>query len=257
MIRTLLMCSLYIALFSGTAWGNPTKPATSPPEGMALIPAGEFRMGSPQAIGEDDEHPQHSVYLKSFFMDVTEVTQEDYEKVMGKNPSHFKGKNLPVEKVTWSEARAHCQTLGKRLPTEAEWEKAARGSRNLDFSWGSEVKSKAGNFCDNQCDKKWKSIQFEDGYKNTSPVKSYSPNDYGLFDMSGNVYEWVKDWYHKDTYKESPYENPKGPETGTFRVIRGGAWDISPVALRNAYRFGLAPDSRSYSVGFRCAQSTQ
>ncbi len=257
MFQILSISFIYITILCGTATASPTDNSTAPPEAMVLIPAGEFQMGSPRDIGEDDEHPQHSVYVNSFFIDITEVTQANYERVMGKNPSHFKGTNLPVEKVTWSEAQAYCQALGKRLPTEAEWEKAARGKNNSVFSWGNEVTSQGGNYCDKQCEKKWKSDRFDDGHSNTAPVKSYAPNDYGLFDMGGNVYEWVKDWYHKDTYKKSPYENPKGPESGKFKVMRGGSWDVSPAVLRNAYRSGLAPDFRSYSVGFRCAKSTQ
>jgi len=239
------------------------------PQGMVIVPAGEFTRGtaSKEALGIclknndhckekwfKDEEPLHSIKLSSFFLDRYEVTQKDYQAIMLQNPSDFKGPNLPVERVTWFEAVEYCRKIGKRLPTEAEWEWAAKGGKSWTFAWGNDAKSHRANFCDRSCDKRWKEKQFEDGYSHTAPVGSFPANDYGLYDMAGNVYEWVLDWYDEDYYEKAPNENPKGPEKGNRKLIRGGSWINYSVGVRPSDRTDADPSDKINFVGFRCAR---
>ncbi len=239
------------------------------PPGMKLIPSGEFMMGSEKNEGYKeckkyykvcrkdwyiDENPQHMVNIDSFFLDKYEVSQGEYQKVMGNNPSQFIGKNLPVESVTWEDANKYCRKIGKRLPTEAEWEKAAKGGKGFKFSWGMEFESLKGNFCDTNCKNNWKLNQFDDENKNTSPIGSFPPNAYGLYDMSGNVWEWVSDWYDVNYYKNASRNNPKGPRKGTEKILRGGSWLGEPSTLRTSFRFRLLPENKNFHIGFRCAK---
>ena len=238
-------------------------------EGMVLIPGGEFTRGTLSKEAQKiclknndhckekwfrDEEPLHRVKLDPFYLDIYEVTQKDYQRLLKKNPSDFKGPNLPVENVTWFEATGYCRKMGKRLPTEAEWEWAARGGRKGTFSWGNEAESHKANFCDRSCEKRWKEKHFEDGYAYTAPVGSFPPNDYGLHDMAGNVYEWVGDWYDEDYYKNTPHENPKGPEKGSRKIIRGGSWINYSVGVRPSDRTEAKPSDTNNFVGFRCAR---
>jgi len=200
----------------------------SKPENMVLIPAGKFMMGSAES-NQDGERPVHEVSLDSFYMDMYEVTQAAYEGVMEKNPSHFKGADRPVEQVTWQEAKQYCQKLEKRLPTEAEWEYAARGGTITKYSWGDEFSEDYGWFS-----------------KETHPVGGKKPNDFGLYDMVGNVDEWVQDWYGYDYYKSSPTTNPQGPSSGKLKVRRGGNLGFSTA--RGFY----IPTGKDSSLGFRC-----
>ena len=209
-------------------------------EAMVLIPAGEFQMGSKAA---EDETP-HTVHLSAFIIDKYEVTQEQFEKVMGNNPSGFQGKNLPVEQVTWYEARDYCKAVGKRLPTEAEWEKAARAESSTVYYWGDKIDDDFAWYWDNS-----KRI--------THTIGSRKPNAFGLHDMSGNVWEWVADYYEDTYYQTSPKENPKGPFTSKYRVIRGGSWRDLPEVLRTTRRNYDLPDGRFNHIGFRCAQSVK
>ena len=238
------------------------------PKGMALIPSGKLTRGSDPKQAQQiclknndnckekwfqDEEPVHAVKLNSFYMDTREVIQKDFLSVMGMNPSYFKGSNLPVERVNWFEAMAYCQRIGKRLPTEAEWEWAAKGGNNWIFVWGNKAESHKANFCDRECGKRWKERQFEDGYRHTAPVGSFPANDYGLFDMAGNVYEWVMDWYKDDYYLETARDDPKGPVKGTRKVIRGGSWINYSVGVRPSDRTDAKPLDKINFVGFRCA----
>jgi formylglycine-generating enzyme required for sulfatase activity len=188
------------------------------PQDMALIPAGEFIMGSPEGEGIEDERPQHKVYLDAFFMDKYDVTVAQYAKFskatktrMFDQPAGSED-NAPVVEVDWDEAFAYCKWAGKRLPTEAEWEKAARGGAGGKWSFGSD---------ENQLrDYAW--------YANNSgsqlhPVGQKKPNQYGLYDMAGNVDQLVQDWYYDEYYKETPDANPPGPIPAAKRVLRGGA----------------------------------
>jgi formylglycine-generating enzyme len=238
------------------------------PDGMVLIPAGSFQMGSEVNQGYKtcvaynktckekwfaDEQPLHTVVLDEFYMDAHEVTQKEFIAVMGENPSEYKGSNRPVENITWFEAHNYCEQLGKRLPTEAEWERAARGGNDFIFFWGNKVESGKANFCDTRCGKRWQVKQFDDGYPNTALVGSFPPNSFGLFDMAGNVYEWVSDWHDEDYYRNTPMNNPQGPESGKKKVMRGGAWINYPTGVRPADRTGTKPNARLDFVGFRCA----
>ena len=194
-------------------------------------------MGDTFGVGRSDEKPVHEVCVDDFYMGEHEVTQEEWKEVTGNNPSRFKncGDDCPVESVSWNEVQHYIRKLNNktglnyRLPTEAEWEYAAReGGRRIKFAGFSDEgdSSKYANFCDSNCDFGHKTGSQNDGYKNTSPVKSFKPNSLGLYDMTGNVYEWVSDWYGKDYYRNSPKDNPKGPGSGKYRVLRGAVRGI-------------------------------
>jgi len=209
-----------------------------PPEGMAYVPPGVFTMGME---GASNKTP-HKVFLDGYFIDKHEVTQEAFVEVRGANPSKFQGDNRPVDQATWLEANAYCQQVGKRLPTEAEWEKAARAGTQTRYYWGDEFHGDHAWYEDNA-----------DGQ--THPVGQKKPNAYGLYDMSGNVWEWVADWYDSDYYKRSPPANPKGPEAGEEKTLRGGSWYSSPRHQMSATRFWSEPHIRNSNFGFRCARS--
>jgi formylglycine-generating enzyme required for sulfatase activity len=249
------------------------KPSSLTPEileEMVLIPGSKYMAGLDIEIGYkecikyyerckkssfNNESPVHTVMIDSFLMDKHEVTQADFERVMRHNPSNFRGGMNPVEKVTWTEARDYCSKMGKRLPTEAEWEKAAKGRQNTIYPWGDDVESWNANFCDINCESYWRKVGFDDGYVTTAPVGSYDPNDYGLHDMAGNVYEWVSDWYSEDYYKTSPSNNPKGPKRGSEKVLRGGSWNNNPSFVRPTFRYSNDLSSRHDNIGFRCSLS--
>jgi formylglycine-generating enzyme required for sulfatase activity len=215
---------------------------------LVPIPAGSFLMGSPaQEVGRGEvEGPQYKVTIsKPFQMGATEVTQEQYEAIMGKNPSSCKGPANPVEQVSWEEAMEFCKKVSAktgqkvRLPTEAEWEYACRAGTKTRFYSGDEEKDLA--------DCGW---YIENSGKQTHPVGEKKPNAFGLFDMHGNVWEWCADWY-AESYLGAKAVDPTGPATGTNRVVRGGCW-LDPMRLcRSAIRFRNKPDSRSAYVGFR------
>ncbi len=174
----------------------------------------------------------------------------------------------PVVNVSWNDAVAYCDWMSKktgkmyRLPTEAEWEYAAgNGYRHTKYSWGNGDPSgkTGGSLRDESSERKfnWGSIfeGYDDGYATTAPVGSFNKNDFDLFDMTGNVWEWCSDWYGSDYYKTSPSGNPKGPDSGSYRVIRGGSWNYSPQSCRVANRYFLTPGNRNYSIGFRLART--
>ena len=214
---------------------------------LRLIPAGEFMMGaSPgDSKADDDEKPVHRVEItKPFYIGIFPVTQEQYERVMGENPSDFKGSNRPVESVSWDDAQEFCRKLGQmtgesyRLPTEAEWEYAARVGSATEFHWGDEVDDDYVWYDGNSGDE-------------THPVGQKRPNAWGLYDMSGNVWEWCADWYGANYYRNSPLRDPKGPSFGNARVVRGGSWLHLAWSMRSANRYRFTPDHRNYFVGFR------
>ena len=229
------------------------------PEEMVSVKGGCFRMGSGK--GEVDEQPVHEVCVSSFQIDKYEVIQQAFSLKMGSNPSRFKGPNLPVESVTWVEASDYCLESGKRLPTEAEWEYAARGGTTTRYYWGDEFDPEMANLCDSSCELNIRTGG-SDGFKHTAPVGSFPPNPLGLHDMAGNVNEWVWDWREANYYVLSPKDNPKGPVRQTAKIIkggtsakmlRGGSWENDASQLRSASRRGLWPDYRIEGVGFRCA----
>lgn len=229
---------------------------------FVYIPGGEFMMGSPEGEGSNGEHPQHQVKLDGFWMGKYEMTQAQYESVMGNNPSNFKGSNLPVESVSWNDAVSFCERFGAkygaqvRLPTEAEWEYACRAGTTTRYYWGDNAGEacRYGNVADKSAKSKysdWTVVGCNDGYVQTAPVGSFAPNAWGLYDMSGNVWEWCADRYGEKYYGSSPNNNPKGPGAGESRVLRGGSWLDLDLSIRSAYRDWGGPGNRSSSDGFR------
>lgn len=214
---------------------------------MVLVKGGTFQMGD--ANGGSDEKPVHSVSLNNFYLGKTEVTQAQWQAVMGSNPSSFNNcDQCPVESVSWDDAQEFIKKLnaktGKtyRLPTEAEWEYAARGGKSATYTYaGSNTVDEVAWYSSNS------------GYK-THPVGEKKANELGLYDMSGNVWEWCQDWYADDYYAKSPSSNPPGPTTGSLRVIRGGSWNVNPAYLRVAFRGYGTPDRRDDGIGFRLAR---
>jgi len=181
---------------------------------------------------------------------VYEVTQEQYQRVMGSNPSNFKGANLPVEEVSWNDAQEFCRKLSQqegkayRLPTEAEWEYACRAGSGTRFHFGDD-ESQLGEYA-------WYENNSE---SQTHPVGTKRPNAFGLFDMHGSVWEWCSDGYDESYYKNSPVDDPQGPSAGDVRVLRGGSWYGWPGDSRSALRLRGTPDGRISSVGFRVART--
>ena len=230
---------------------------------MAAIPAGEFWMGRTFHLNVEqatiferdrrDDMPAHKVYVDAFYMDKYEVTNEEYVKfaeAAGKTKLWYwpggkpaKGEERqPVHDVTWEDANAYCKSADKRLPTEAEWERAARGGLDRQrFPWGNEQGGKRAHV----------------GYPwGAAAVGSFPPNAYGLYDMAGNVWEWTNDWYERDYYTVTPYQNPQGVPAGLYKVIRGGGWtDGGGQVIMNHFRNYADPETRTPIIGFRCAKS--
>ncbi len=235
---------------------NPASPR--PPVGtMVAIPAGEFTMGSQD--GDADERPVHKVQVNAFSIDLYEVTVGQYEEFLrsgeARAPLDWNRMNQsahhkrPVSNVDWGDAAAFCKWAGKRLPTEAEWEKAARGTDGRLYPWGNDPPTpRHANY----------GKSGSHNYEASAPVGTFEDgkSPYGLYDMAGNVAEWVSDWYETDYYKSSPPQNPEGLSTGAFKAIRGGAWDSSAKNLRSSDRSWDPPSFRSqYFPGFRCAKT--
>jgi serine/threonine-protein kinase len=233
---------------------------------MVYVPGGTFEMGSTE--GDDDEQPVHEVTLDGFWLDQTEVTNAQYafcvadgdcEESDYADDADFNGDNYPVVGVSWHDATAYCEWAGARLPTEAEWEYAARGPEENIYPWGDEFDCSLGNFDDETEIDDFVVPGGEgcDGYVRTAPVGSFSDGASwcDALDMAGNVWEWVADWY--GDYPSDPQTNPTGPETGEYRLLRGGSWLSNPYYVRGATRGGSHPDPRYFSLGFRCARGSQ
>ncbi|MBU1677760.1 MAG: SUMF1/EgtB/PvdO family nonheme iron enzyme [Bacteroidetes bacterium] len=237
------------------------------PEGFVFVEGGVFQMGS--TSGDSDEQPVHTVTLSNFYISKYEVTQKQWREVMGTNPSYFSGDDKPVEQVTWYDAVAFCNALsekvglekcysgsgtsiiydftknGYRLPTEAEWEYAARGgnqSNGYTYSGSNSIGGVA-----------WYS---SNSGNTTHNVGTKTSNELGIYDMSGNVWEWCNDWYSDNYYSNSPGNNPKGPASGTSRVLRGGSWLSYDNNCRVSNRTGGYPDYPYYNNGFRIVQDS-
>jgi len=230
------------------------------------IKPGKFLMGSPEdEPGREDNEQQHEVVLtKGYYMQTTEVTQGQWKSVMGENPSYFKncGDNCPVESVSWEDVQIFIERINKkadsyiyRLPTEAEWEYAARAGTITSYSFGNDSNqlSKYGNFCDSNCTYSHKDSNQNDQYEDTAPVKSYSPNAWGLYDMHGNVYEWCSDWY--GDYPTNRVIDPLGAQSGDSRLLRGGSWNNFARNCRSALRIMDWPGYRFSGFGVRLAAS--
>ncbi len=220
---------------------------------LVLIPAGEFKMGSPDSdkYTNADEKPQHRIRItKPFYMGKFLVTQEQWEAVMGDNPSRFKGPKNPVEQVRWDDCQKFLKKLNEKvgggrfsLPTEAQWEYACRAGSTTRYCFG-DAESGLGDYAwyDKNSDIK------------THPVGEKKPNAWGLYDMHGNVWEWCQDWYDGGYYATSPADDPTGPATGSARVIRGGYWSDGIRFCRSALRDGSRPGYRDCILGLRVSR---
>jgi serine/threonine-protein kinase len=263
---------------------SPTHPTTptraagasiqSPGDGMRLlyVPAGEFLMGASPSDPEasEREKPLHAVFLDAYWIDQIEVTNRMYRMCVNagicptpQRGSEFDDPDLidhPVAWVDWQAAAIYCQWAGRRLPTEAEWEKAARGPDERTFPWGSSaIAGHLLNFADRNLDEDWADSSVNDGYEYGAPVGSYpaGAGPYGALDMAGNVWEWVSDWYDPGYYLDTVVENPAGPlssPTGQHPV-RGGSFLSNARNVRVAYRYGYSPTTAAADLGFRCAVS--
>ena len=223
---------------------------------MVLIPDGVFLMGDTLNEGYTHDLPVHEVYLDAYYIDAYEVTNAQYKKFIDATghpaPAYwdnpiFNAPNQPVVGVSWYDAVAYAEWSGKRLPTEAEWEKAARGGlEGMRYPWGNTLAHNDANY---------DGTGGIDIWTYSAPVGSFPPNGYGLYDMAGNVLEWCLDWYDPDYYSISPRNNPKGPDTGTYRVLRGGSWhSYFEFVLRVTNRLNYRPTNTDSAVGFRCAE---
>ena len=205
---------------------------------FVLIPGASFLMGS--NAGSKDEQPVRRVQINSFLLSKTEVTQEVWAKIMGNNPSYFRGKNRPVENISWEDCKRFCQQTNLRMPTEAEWEYAARAGAQTKYYWG--------DYMDRNC--AW---YIGNSEKRTHPVAQKPPNAFGLHDMSGNVWEWCQDWYGQEYYRQGENSNPQGPITGSAHVLRGGSYSSDAVCCRSAYRLYYYPGFNGHYLGLRLA----
>lgn len=235
---------------------------------MVAVPAGDFIMGSPLGLGSDYEAPPHKVTLDGFWIDRTEVTNAQYRAFVGAtghrapttcdsgDPTYDDEAKAdhPVVCASWDDAEAYCEWAGGRLPTEAEWEKAARGTDERLYPWGNNLDASRFNYCDTNCEASQKDTGADDGYAWTAPVGSYptGASPYGALDMAGNVWEWVSDWYGLGYYARSPELNPQGPVLGQYRVLRGGSWFGFSYNARTAFRAWGDPDQGDVVMGFRC-----
>ncbi len=256
---------------------------------LALVPSGDFLMGSDDAEG--DERPVHRVHIDDFYVGVQPVTNEEYARFV-RDSGHrapavyelpivvtaggadrertFRQTSVPyvwadfdpprdradhpVTLVRYDDAAAYCAWLSSmterpfRLPTEAEWEKAARGgAESKRYPWGDRLDRNTANFLDDPAQK---------SSHGTSPCRHYPANGYGLYDMAGNVWEWVQDWYDPGYYVASPERNPQGPPRGSLRIVRGGGWLVADVRMLScSHRHKVPPDTYSYAIGFRVACS--
>ena len=275
-----ILSSLWLTIFMSCGAGKPSNPGSHEQDGMGpvvshemvQIPSGGFVMGTTPEEEQwlkdtgwwkdwmKNEEPAHTVHLDAYYMDKYEVTNAQYGgfmKATGRsapeywNDSRFNPLDQPVIGVTWQDAEAYCKWAGRRLPTEAEWETAARGTDRRQFPWGNETPT---------CEYAVMCRELGHGCGKGRPwpvgSKPKGASPYGAYDMAGNVWEWVNDWYDNAYYSRSPNRNPTGSESGDHKVLRGGSWyNFDPRNLRAAFRDGYPPDSKSIFVGFRCAGS--
>lgn len=232
-------------------------------EPMVLIPAGEFIMGRTKLTPDDktpmrpqillDDRPDHKVRLEAFYLDPYEVTNARYaafvKATRHRVPYHWLGgeipkgeETFPVYNVDWEDADAYCRWAGKRLPTEAEWERAARGGKEgLSYPWGDKPDPKLARYNQPQ----------------PGPAGAFPPNGFGLYDLAGGVSEWCSDWFARQYYQKSPPRNPAGPDSGLYKVIRGGAWSDAASRITVFFRNWVRPNQTTPNIGFRCARSAE
>jgi formylglycine-generating enzyme required for sulfatase activity len=235
---------------------------------IVYVPVGEFTMGSTKGQADaawrecgsncdkklyDTETPQHTVYLDAYWIDKTEVTNAMYRKCVDENgctkpddTSHYDNNSRadhPVVYVDWNQAQAYCNWVGGRLPTEAEWEKAARGTDRRVYPWGNDPPNAD-------------LLNYKQNISDTTAVGSYpsGASPYGIMDMAGNVWEWVNDWYDEKYYQNSPKRNPQGATGGQYRVLHGGSAYTESRYVRAAFRHKSEPALRYISIGFRCVR---
>lgn len=258
--QTVLQVGLGAVLMAGAISVATAADMPSSDKDMVLIPKGEFTMGS----NEHSDEAKHQVVLDAYLIDKFEASNTRYKEFMKATghpaPAYWDDPRLskanqPVVGVSWTDASAFCKWEGKRLPTEAEWERAAKGPEGDNhYPWGHTLDPKKANYGQN--------------IGRTMPVDSYPEgiSGFGLYNMAGNVFEWVEDWYDLKYYKESPALNPRGAEKGynfanqgPVKVLRGGSWLAPETSLHTSHRFWNQPDNNSYGVGlgFRCAKSVQ
>lgn len=290
MVRLFACCMLLLAFTNYESIAR-----AGVPQDMVVIPAGEFLMGSPEdGLSFDDEHPQRLVYVSSFFIDRGEITNAQYKHFVDStghpSPSHLTlqfnlwnkavplpgSEHHPVVNVSWYDAVAYCQWQAKRLPTEAEWEKAARGTDGRRYPWGMDWDVSLSNSASYWAGR---TIEFKDGaaWKAfwmagdgarasqehglngevlTLPIGTFpqGASPYGLLDMTGNAAEWVQDWYEPYSYLNAPLSDPQGPNGKLLKVVRGGSWLKPARNLRVSDRDYSLPTDRASGIGFRCAK---
>lgn len=285
-IIVLIIIGILLYLFVFKEDNNVVTIINQTDDGMLLIKGGTFEMGSPDdEMQREDDEVRHSVAIDDFYISPYEVTQKQYEDLTGENPSNFKGDNLPVENVSWYDAIEYCNLLsekegltpvytidgdevswdlsanGYRLPTEAEWEYAARAGTTTPFNTETSISDEEANYYghypygieENYFSQENLDTQPGEYRQTTVEVGSFAPNNWGLYDMHGNVREWVYDYY--GAYDTENTDNPTGPSTGTLKVNRGGGWNDYAKHLRSAYRSSLPPEQSDSNLGFRIARN--
>jgi formylglycine-generating enzyme required for sulfatase activity len=267
--------------------GAQGEPLEFDPRGMVVVPEGVFNQGTFSTSSNLDERPEHPVFMPAFLIDVTEVTVGQYRRCVaaaycsahGVNMRHFadaveaeeacnyfrqERSEHPMNCVSWHQAQRYCTWVGKRLPTEAEWEKAARGpTGSWMYTWGDRPPERTGrrvaNLADETARRRFTGLEifpsYDDGYAETAPVGSFphGASVFGALDMIGNVLEWTADTYDPDRYLRTAAEVAQGATVNPFKVARGGGWDSFPATVRISRRWGFRPEDRTPSLGFRCA----
>ena len=216
----------------------------------------------------EDEQPPRVVYLDSFWIDRFEVTVADYEKCVKAGECTLPGsfyncnwqqagrENHPINCVNWYQADSYCKWVGKRLPTEAEWERAARGANGGIYPWGNVYRFDAANYCDQLCEESRSDPSRSDGFPTTAPVGSFlaGASECGAMDLAGNVWEWTSDWYREDYYRDIGVSNPENDRPKIYKSVRGGGWNYWPGALRSSNREWDKPEIQDIGNGFRCVK---
>ena len=262
--NVILSVGIFIFLVSFAAASE--KESKDPVTGIELVfvKGGCFDMGDTFGdVIDDNGKPVHNVCVSDFFIGKYEVTQGQWKAIMGDNPSYFSscGDTCPVENVSWNDVQNFIQKLNSRtgesfrLPTEAEWEYAASSGGKKEKYAGTSSDSDLGSYAWYVANSGLVPSAFPKSSNKTHPVGQKQPNSLGLYDMSGNVWEWVQDWYGNDYYSSSPRDNPRGPSSGSSRVLRGGSWIFNSWLIRTSVRNSNTPSVRRNDIGFRVASS--